>query len=431
MLRRLSHDCLRYAPLAAPDPPDGLWIEVAGSTHLHGGDVAMLAALRRRLSRAGFATRAAVADAAGAAHVLARFAAAETVLPPGADALAALASMPVAALRLGAPTVAALRRLGLERIGQLAAAPRAPLARRFGGRLLERLDQALGQAPEPIDPVLPDEAPSHRLSFAEPLLTAESLVAAIGVLTRHVCSGLERSGQGARRLDLLFERVDGGWQAIRVGTARPTRDAGHLTRLLAQRIETIDPGLGIEAMQLRATLTEALGWRQDSAAGSQDAGLAASHLDGQVAELVDQLCGRLGEERVYRISPVTSRIPERSLCRIRPLAAEPAVANLHGWPRSLPRPARLLAPPQPVEAMALLPDHPPAAFVWRRVRHRVRRADGPERVYGEWWRRNAEALTVRDYFAVEDEAGRRFWLYRRGDGVNPATGDLRWFLHGM
>jgi protein ImuB len=81
--------------------------------------------------------------------------------------------------------------------------------------------------------------------------------------------------------------------------------------------------------------------------------------------------------------------------------------------------------------MALLPDQPPAAFTWRRRRHRVRRADGPERIHGEWWRRDGEMAAVRDYFAVEDEDGSRFWLFRRGNGMDPATGDLSWFLHGV
>ena len=81
--------------------------------------------------------------------------------------------------------------------------------------------------------------------------------------------------------------------------------------------------------------------------------------------------------------------------------------------------------------MALLPDHPPLAFTWRRVRHRVRRADGPERIAGEWWKRGGETRSVRDYFRVEDEEGHRYWLFRRGDGENGITGDMRWFLHGF
>lgn len=413
-LRELAAWCLRYAPLAAADPPDGLWIDVTGAAHLHGGEQALLADLRHRLRHAGYASRAAVAATPAAAHALARFG------RPGCEDLRLL---PVESLRLP-EQVPGLRRLGLERVGQLEAAARGPLARRFGRDLLVRLDQMLGWVAEPITPVLPRLAVSQRLAFAEPLLTAEAFAAVIAALAVAVCAALERAGQGARRLDLLFERVDGDWQAIRVGTARPSRDAAHLTRLLLAQLETVDPGLGVEAMRLVAPSSERLAYTQTEADGMAH---GADGAEPDIAELVDRLTGRLGAARVWRAAMVESDIPERSVRRVPALA--PPTRML--WPASLPRPSRLFHPPQPIEALALLPDHPPAQFTWRRLRHRVRRADGPERVFGEWWRSDAELAAVRDYFRVEDEAGRRFWLYRQGDGVDPATGDHAWFLHGM
>jgi protein ImuB len=418
-LLKLSRWSLRYSPLVAPDAPDGLWIDATGCAHLHGGEATLLADISARLQHLGFSARAAIAETPGAAHALARFAAEpQTVLQPGSTAKT-LGGLPVACLRLDADILAGLRRVGLDRVAQLIAAPRAPLARRFGDPLLRRLDQALGRVFEPIAPILPPEKLAHRLAFAEPLLTAENFAAVIDVLTAAVCGKLERAGQGARRLDLLFERVDGCWQAIRIGTSRPTRAPSHLARLLREKLETIDPGLGVEAMHLVVTLAEKLGWTQ------QVTGIASDYPG--VAELVDRLAGRLGPAKVFRAGPVESVIPERSVRRVGPLAPAGRVR----WPLALPRPVRLIDPPQPVDVLALLPDHPPVAFTWRRVRHRVRRADGPERVLGEWWRRDAETTAVRDYFAVEDEAGRRFWLYRRGDGLDQVTGDLRWFLHGL
>ena len=80
-----------------------------------------------------------------------------------------------------------------------------------------------------------------------------------------------------------------------------------------------------------------------------------------------------------------------------------------GWPDDWPRPARLLPTPEPIEAIALLPDHPPVSFTWRGIRRRVKRADGPERVFGEWWKCDSELIAVRDYFQVEDESCERFW----------------------
>ena len=139
------------------------------------------------------------------------------------------------------------------------------------------------------------------------------------------------------------------------------------------------------------------------------------------------LANRVGTRAVYRLAPVASDVPERSVTRIPPLS-EPVGA---GWPDHWPRPARLLPRPEPIQTMALLPDQPPVWIVWRGVRHRVARADGPERVFGEWWKRDSELIAVRDYFRIEDEAGARLWIYRTGDGENAGTGSHHWFLHGV
>ncbi len=436
-LGRLAAWCLRYAPLIAPDPPDGVWIDATGATHLAGGEAALLADLVGRLQCAGFAARAAIADTPGTAHAVARHGEAEKIIaivPPDGTA-AALSPLPIHALRLPDDTVATLRRLGLTRIEQLMAAPRAPLVRRFGAPLLRRLDQALGRVFEPIVPLDPPALISRRLGFVEPLFTAEAFAAAIARLARSVCRRLQRAGLGARRMDLLFERVDGSVQAIRVGTTRPARDPAHLGRLLDERLETVDPGPGVEAMRLTLPLVEPFAHTQTAMThtGTPQPGKTqpATLLDGASAPdlsvLLDRLANRLGAAFVYRIATVESDVPERAVQRVPPLTPP----THRSWPVDLPRPARLLSPPQPVRALAPLPDHPPVAFTWRRKRFRVRRADGPERIHGEWWRRDAEMQAVRDYFQVEDEDGHRFWLFRRGDGVDAATGDLSWFLHGI
>ena len=187
------------------------------------------------------------------------------------------------------------------------------------------------------------------------------------------------------------------------------------------------PARGVEAMRLIATATDTLSFTQTSvhlaAARLSHAAIASP----DITPLVDRLINRLGEARVYRIMPTESDVPERSVRQVPAFS----VAVWSAWPADLPRPIRLLHPPQPVDAMALLPDHPPIAFIWRRVRHRIRRADGPERIAGEWWKRDGEMRAVRDYFRVEDEAGRRFWLFRRGNGNDLETGDMHWFLHGF
>ena len=145
----------RYSPMVAADPPDGLVIDATGAAHLHGGEAAMVEEMVARLAASGIAGRAALADSWGAAHAFARFVARPTiVLPPGESATAVL-DLPIAALRLPPDMVASLRVLGFERIAELAAQPRAPLALRFGPLLGRRLDQAMGHLAEPIDPIRP------------------------------------------------------------------------------------------------------------------------------------------------------------------------------------------------------------------------------------------------------------------------------------
>jgi protein ImuB len=421
-LTELAAWCLRYAPLTAPELPDGIWINATGCAHLFGGEAAMLAGIGEHLARSGLASRTAIADTAGGAWAVARHAPTSATVVPAGETVAALRPLPIAALRLESETVAALFRLGFDRIGQLLDAPRAPFALRFGGEVIRRLDQALGRVSEPIEPVAPPDPVGVRLAFAEPLLTPEGLSGVIARLATCICADLERRGEGARRLDLTVERVDRTEQAICIGTARPSRRADHLARLLDEQLERIDPGLGVEAMSLVAPLTEPLTFEQPRADLIGGAGAGAD-----ISVLVDRLVNRLGARKVYRAEPVESDVPERSVRRVGALS-RPAKA---GWPPTLPRPARLLRPPQPVEALAMLPDHPPAQFMWRRKRHRIRHADGPERIGGEWWKSDRERNALRDYWQVEDEDGRRFWLFRSGDAVDPATGDLRWFLHGF
>src|SRR3984885_1844246 len=135
-LEELAAWCLRYAPLTAPDRPDSVWIDATGCAHLFGGEAAMLADVVERLGRGGVASRAAIADPAGAAWATARYAKATVTLVPAGETVAALRPLPVAGLRLDGETIAGLTRLGFDRIDQLLDAPRAPLTLRFGREVI-------------------------------------------------------------------------------------------------------------------------------------------------------------------------------------------------------------------------------------------------------------------------------------------------------
>lgn len=428
----------RWAPTVAIAGDDTLFLDLTGVAHLHGGEARMAARLRRMLARLGYTARIAIADTPGAAWALAHFHG-DALCVPGKHA-EALAPLPIKALRIDAAAVELLHRLGVTQIAQLAAMPRAPLVRRFGARLAARLEQALGRLPEPLHPVIPPEPIAIAQRFAEPIATAEAIEHWLGTLVPRLVAVLAEKGLGASRVELIADRVDGVPQRIRIGLARPSRDGVHLLRLLVRRIEQVEPGYGIDIMTLHVRRALPLGDEPVS-----------ERLDEEVAPdlapLVDTLATRIGLDAMWRSRPVESDVPERSATRmevldpptrggaraklddVHQLDRNPA---LHPWHPEWPRPARLLRRPERLDhVLAELPDHAPRRFTWRGSPHRVVRADGPERVHGEWWRRQSEIHSVRDYFRVEDEQGRRYWLFRKGDGERAVTGDLSWYLHGV
>nr|WP_255247052.1 DNA polymerase Y family protein [Sphingopyxis sp. GW247-27LB] len=420
LLDRLAlHAVGHWTPIASISGPDGLWLDLSGTTHLFGGEERFCHRLVRFLHRLGFTATIAIAGTPGAAYALARFGGnVITILPPAAET-DAIADLPLAALRLSSEALSAASRFGLERIADLYPMPRGPLAKRLGLSTVTRLDQARGAVAEPIVPVVPFEMPRTERRLLEPIGTAEAITQVIGNLIDDMVLLLQERGLGLRAAALTCLRVDGGEQRIGFGTARATRDARHLKRLAAMRVETIDPGLGIEAMTLAAPRVEELH------AVAISAGLAGEERAPDIAPLVDQLIGRAGEKALFRMSPRESDVPERAARRAAPLTIPT------GWPR-WKRPVRLLARPELLgRVVALLPDHPPRRFVWRGRPYNVVAGDGPERIHGEWWRTAQEMWAVRDYFRVEAEGGERFWLFRRGDGVDAPTGDLSWYMHGL
>ena len=439
-LSMLADWCGRYTPWTAIDGDSitlgggGLWLDISGCAHLFSGEEALLNDLQERLSDFGFANRAAVADTPGAAWAVARFAAPGktammTIVPVGGHR-AALAPLAVAGLRLPVPTTEDLTRLGLGRIGDLEALPRATLGIRFGETVLKRLDQALDRAGEPISPRRPAPTRRVRLCFAEAIARTDDVAHALRRLLADLCRRLETAHQGVRRLELAFFRVDGQRTDIVVGTGRPSRDPIHLERLFAEKLDGLDAGFGIETMILAAVAVDPLAPIQD---GLQTAGRTIAG----TARLIDRLGNRLGARRVMRLAPRASHLPERASRAIGAATPVPAddqgMADGQNRPRS-PRPVHLLPWPEPVEVMAPLPDHPPVMFRWRRRRHRVQRADGPERIEPEWWLEDPaqprpEGAQSRDYYRVEDSEGQRFWLYREGlyrPDIQP-----RWYLHGL
>jgi nucleotidyltransferase/DNA polymerase involved in DNA repair len=409
----------RWTPIAAVAPPDGLFLDLTGCAHLHGGEERFCRRLRAFCQRAGFTSRVAIADTLGSAHAVARFGASDATIVPSGRTAEAIAPLPIAALRLEAAALGASRRFGFERIADLLPVARGPLARRLGLPAIKRLDQALGAVPEPITPRDDPVTPSVERRLLEPIGTAEAIEQVMADLLGDLAVVLQARGLGARSIRFAGLRVDGGEQVVSVGTSRPTREVPHLLRLLKLRIERIDPGLGLEQFRLMAPHTEPLD------AVDLGAVLAGETLVRDPARLVDVVAGRIGEQAVYRVAPIPSHVPERAVARSDPIDVPGT------WP-AWQRPIRLFARPEPLSrVIALLPDQPPRRFEWRGRAHAVVAGDGPERIHGEWWRRDAEVWAVRDYYRVEDAEGGRYWVFRRGDAIENDTGDLSWWMHGV
>lgn len=426
-LEGLSDWCVRFSPAVVVDGLDGLFLDISGVSHLWAGEQAMVDDLLARLAANGIRARAAVADTAGAAWAVARNTPGKRgrglIVPPGGQA-AALAPLPIGALRLDEAATAQLPRLGLTRIDRILGLPRAQLTRRFGPTTVLRLDQALGRAGEALTFRRPPSPWFDRLAFAEPISVLDDLVRAAGDIATRLCERLRTEGRGARRFELTFHRLDGKAFPSTVGLSVAGRDARVLTRLFAPKLEVVDPGFGIEVVTLSAEGVEVL-----SAAQHRLDEARAAMVEEGLAALVDRLANRLGEDAVWRAEVFESHVPERAV-RAAPAAS---VSAPRGWDPDKPRPIRLFPHPEVIAAVAELPDEPPVAFTWRGRRHRVRLSEGPERIGEEWWRKPIDAVGpgfVRDYYSVEDEDGGRFWLFRAGlygDPDNPP----RWWLHGV
>lgn len=415
LLKAIGHWCIRYTPVTAIDAPDGLIIDASGCAHLWNGEHAYLKEIITRLKAKGYYARAAMADTIGAAWGIARFGKIKAIIEPRAQ-IEALLALPPAALRLEGPVLERLQKLGLCTIKSFISMPRPVLRRRFGQHTLLRLDQAAGIEGEIIQPVVMPEPYHERLPCLEPILTVTGIEIALKKLLDTLCERLRKEGKGLRTANFKGYRVDGKLQKISIGTSSATHNTTHLFKLFQLHIDTIEPDLGIELFALEALKVEDVTPLQEAmwaTAGLNDTG---------IAELLDRIAGKAGNNIIKRYLPDEHHWPERSFKPASSLQESPACI----WAAGKPRPVTILPDPQPVEVAAPIPDYPPMHFRYKGKLHKVVKADGPERIEREWW---LDAGQHRDYYCVEDEGGCRYWLFRLGHYEHNKT--HRWFIHGF
>jgi protein ImuB len=432
LLERLAEGCLRYTPRVMVDPPQGLLLDISGCAHLfEGGERELAADLMRRLAMAGYSASHALSPSADAAMALATYGLNE----------GAVERLPVTALRCDPTVHHALRRAGLRTIGDLASRPRTMLAARFGEGVTRLLGRLLGEIDTPIIPRRSPPPIRLEARFAEPVGHMDSIRRVLAELAADAVVELSEQGLGARKVEATLFRCDGQARSIAVETAAPTRDSALIMRLFAERIDALndplDPGFGYDQIALAIAASEPL------AADQRDFEGSAAKAREELAALLARLSTRLGPERVTRWQAVDSHVPERvaidepilesvRIERSRDASLSRTTARCLDFARherEITRPLLLLDPPEPISAIAEVPDGPPYRFRWRGNQHRVALHEGPERIAMPWWQGRGTDRLTRDYYRVEDSEGRRFWLFRHG--LYSEKSDPNWYLHGL
>lgn len=422
-LEALAAWALRFSPVVALDPPDGLLLDVGGCERMFGGECELVDTVCDAAEWLGIRVRAAAADTIGCAWALARFGRLERSRVPTGLEGKALAPLPLAALRVDEKTEQALAEVGVRRVDHLLRLDRDELATRFGGELLLRLDQALGRAPEAHESVRPTWLPRSALTFEGAVRDAGVLADVVRGLLARLEGELEERASGALKVDLQLDRTDLAPLLESVVLSRPSRDARHLWSLVSPRLEKAHLGFGIERVAVSAPRVGRILPEQAQAWGD---GADTTGLDRALGELLDGMIGRFGPARTLHAEVSESYLPERAF-PVRPLRRDVKSAPRADAPSVLPfdRPTLLFEWPEPVDVLSEGPL--PTSLRWRRSTRRIVRCAGPERIAEPWWEDASGCspirIAARDYYKVQDERGGWLWLFRE----EPSG---KWFVHG-
>lgn len=401
-----EHNCLgeialwalQFTSQVSVHAPDSLLLEIGASLRLFGGLDALCNQINESASQLGFDTLTAVAPTPRGAYWLARSGLGVSV--KDRETLQHhLNRLPVTCLDAAGATFQSLERMGIRTVGQLARLPRDALARRFGQRLLDQLDRAFGNRPDPQTLFSPPSRFSVRLALPSPVSEAEALLFAAHRLILQLTGYLSASNAGVMRLRLMLENEDGATTDVIVALSIPGRDPKHLLNLLRERLSQTALSGRSEAITLEALEVAQLAPRNFSFLPD------AVHAREERATLVERLRARLGDDAVHGLSLFPDARPEFAWHE-----AEPGIHTQPGPP--LLRPAWLLKRPRRLK----LHDGRPC------LDGQLQIVDGPERIESGWW----DGFDVmRDYFIARSNGGATFWIYRERI---PSGG---WFLHGI
>ncbi len=392
----------QFTPSVALEFPDALVLEVSGSLRLFGGLKRIARSLRAGCAHLGFTALVAAAPTPRGAAWLAR--AGREILVAEPERLeATLAALPVRGLAADADARGALAAIGATHIADVIDLPRAGLARRFGPRLLDDLDRALGRAPDPRAFFAPPATFGARLELPAEVTQAEALVFAARRLFVQLEGYLAARAGGVRRLVLRLFHREARFTAVPIGFVAPSRDAAHFTALARERLATLalpDPvrALALAADDIVPFAGEPLALLADGAPAP-----------GDWPKLVERLRARLGANAVHGVAVAAEHRPEYA-SRTREIVAK--VERVTSIGTGGLRPFWLLSAPRPLAEIDAVPHHGGP----------LRLVAGPERIESGWWDGGDVA---RDYFVAQAPDRSLVWVYRE----RRAPGG--WFLHGL
>jgi protein ImuB len=387
----------QFTPDVALEFPDAVLLDAAGSLRLFGGLSPLLSRLRRELAEMGWSAQLAGAPTPRGAFWLA-LAGRGQFIDSAAGLEPALAGLPVAVLRRDNETLETLEAIGVRTLRELLVLPREGVARRFGQRLLDDLDRALGRLPDPRNLFVPPERFRAAIELPAEVAQAEALLFAARRLIVQLAGFLAARSGGAQRLIFRLRHREHPASAIAIGLVAPSRDAEHFTLLARERFSGLELPEPVRSIALEVDDVAPLAGR--------NLGLLLEQGKpwGDWERLVERLRARLGAEAVRGIAARAEHRPELASAADDP--DEKPLQLEFGE-----RPLWLLRSPKPLAEIGERPHHEGPLELLA----------GPERIESGWWDGGDVA---RDYFIARMRNKALVWIYRERGGGG-------WFLHGL
>jgi protein ImuB len=390
--------------------------EIAGSVRLFGGLPTLLGLIRNDLAAMQLSPHLAVAPTPRAAWWLARTAD-DIVCTDAEQVEQALSAVPLARLPLAAPLARRLGGFGLRRLGDAMALPTAALGHRVGKDFMLDLARARGE----IEELLPwfefPETFDRLLELPAPVDAAPVLQFAARRLIVAVSGWLNARNAAVREIIWQIEHDDHAEATILpLRFSAPVHAVARIERVLKEALERLPLRAPALALGIRVMTTEL----RDARSALLFDGAASERDKDKLAELLDRLAARLGQEAVQGLAVSADYRPERST----------AIVELGngsaGWrvdAGGMECPERGMAPAQMLDPLWRLERPKPVAERNGRpwLNGPLTLLAGPQRIESGWWDGHDAR---RDYFIALDSKQRWVWLYRT------CKEPFGWFWHG-